>query len=158
MSHLSHLALQVLNGVQLPLPAVLRGHLVLAAAPDVPAQLGLGRQTSRLGVSKQLGPSVRPHTCSAVRPGLANISLKVSTGQLITSKTLQVDCLNFFTTVMTRNTPEGEVHLLGPLFVPASGRSTCLVLGHGAVPELWIQYLSVAIESCFVMSSLYAHL
>ena len=55
LSHLSDLALQVLDGVQLPLPAVLRSHLVLAAAPDVPTQLGLDRQTSRLWCDETAG-------------------------------------------------------------------------------------------------------
>ena len=42
-AHLSHLTLQLFDCVQLALPAVLCGHLVLPAAPDVAAQLHLKR-------------------------------------------------------------------------------------------------------------------
>ena len=42
-AHLSHLTLKLFDCVQLALPAVLCGHLVLPAAPDVAAQLHLKR-------------------------------------------------------------------------------------------------------------------
>ena len=114
-AHLSNLALQFFDCVELPLPAVLSGHFVLPTASDVAAKLHLeNRSLSSLGLSAALCSQEKyfvlkkrlcfqeKHfvlskctlfsgrvTCSEVRPGLASISLKVSTGLLITSQVLQ---------------------------------------------------------------------